>query len=127
MKYIFKQLEDKLFIAERGDAILPGLRFVQSPGHRPDHVTLDIASSGHILHHVADTIVHPFQLLSRDWHSSFDTYPYEAVLIRRKLLDSLASSGALVFASHMPFPGLGRIEVTDEGWRWIPSDSPESV
>lgn len=119
VKYIFEKIGDRLLIVPDKDELLPGLQILPAAGHRPDHVTLKFTAAGQVLHHLADTVIHPFQLLRRGWHSYFDSYPYEAVQIRQRILDDIAVSGALMFASHMPFPGLGRLEMTAEGWRWI--------
>jgi hypothetical protein len=40
---------------------------------------------------------------------------------RRRLVAGALASDALLVASHIPFPGFGRLRQTAEGLRWTPA------
>jgi glyoxylase-like metal-dependent hydrolase (beta-lactamase superfamily II) len=100
--------------------IAPGIRILPAPGHRPGHVAVEIASQGERLWHLADTITHPLFVEHPEWGTGFDSAPDEALATRRRFLALAATEGPLVFLSHFPFPGLGRVAKSLDTYRWSP-------
>jgi hypothetical protein len=54
-----------------------------------------------------------------DWHFEMDDDKDKAVATRKRMLDMLATEKLLFSSFHMPFPGLGWIEKTASGYRWV--------
>jgi hypothetical protein len=52
------------------------------------------------------------------WSPVFDLAPDQAAATRREVPNRAATEKALVLAFHFAFPGLGRVVVEGEGWRW---------
>jgi glyoxylase-like metal-dependent hydrolase (beta-lactamase superfamily II) len=115
-----ERIQGRLEVVPAEAEFLPGLTLLSAPGHRPGHVALSVASEGALLYHLADAVGHPILMEHPSWHWSFDSWPEQAEKDRRRLLGLAAERGALVFASHLPFPALGHVVAEGEGWRWQP-------
>jgi len=119
-------LESRLVLVERNAELLPGLEIVAAPGHSAGHMGLAVASEGQHLLCVADTVFHPLQLEYPHWLPLHDLRPEQALHSRLRLLDRAVAEQALVYASHFPFPGVGRVIAEGKTWRWHPIVLPES-
>jgi glyoxylase-like metal-dependent hydrolase (beta-lactamase superfamily II) len=113
-------LEPRLELVDAGEEFLPGWRIVPAVGHRHDHVVVRISSRGERLWHLADAVIHPLFMDHPGWASTYDSVPARALAAKARLLDRVSSEQALVFASHFPFPGLGRVMPLPNGWAWQP-------
>ncbi len=99
---------------------LPGMRLSPAVGHRHEHSVITISSQGQRLLHAGDALVHPIFITCPDWYSVYDSFPEQAILVKKRLLDQAATEDLLVFGSHMPFPGLGRVRKEKDAWYWLP-------
>jgi glyoxylase-like metal-dependent hydrolase (beta-lactamase superfamily II) len=113
-------IQGRLKVIEAGVEFLPGFQLISVPGHRPGHTALAITSSGEHLLHLADTVGHPILMEYPAWHGYADSRHDQAAKDRFQLLNQAVSQQALVFGSHLPFPGVGRITPQGEGWHWQP-------
>ncbi len=101
---------DMLDFYNDGDAVLPGIEALATPGHTPGHHGFVISSGDQTLINVADAIVNPVISVQRpDWYFGFDAAPDQAVSTRQSLLERLSTENARIFSYHFPFPGLGYI------------------
>ena len=91
-----------------------------APGHTPGHVALAIESEGEMLLHLVDTALDPLHLEHPGWIAEFEFDPLQVVATRRRMFDRAADEGIRVLAYHFPFPGLGWVARSGEGWRWEP-------
>jgi glyoxylase-like metal-dependent hydrolase (beta-lactamase superfamily II) len=114
-------IRDRIDLIDEEMDILPGVRVVPAPGHKPGHATVVVSSNGEKLLCIADTIALPFQLQYPDWRMIFDLAPDKAAATRRQLLERAAKEKTLVHGYHLPFPGLGYVVQEGEAWRWQPS------
>ena len=55
-----------------------------------------------------------------EWHFDMDDDKDKAVATRKRMLDMLATDKLFVASFHMPFPGIGWIDKTASGYRWVP-------
>ncbi len=85
-------------------------------------VTTDykISSQDEQLLHLADAVIHPVLMERRDWVSTYDSMPDQALAVKKRLLDRAAAEEILVFGAHFPFPGLGYVRQRKNGWTWVP-------
>ncbi|MFK7801101.1 MAG: MBL fold metallo-hydrolase [Anaerolineae bacterium] len=116
---VLESIKDRIILIDEGQSIIPGMTVIHAPGHRRDHVAVEIRSGDDILLHVADAWRHPIQLKRRDFYSLFDSYPDILADTMVKLLDRAAETEALVFGAHFNFPALIKIEKDDSGYHWI--------
>lgn len=102
--------------------IVRGVSIVDLTGHTPGHIGVRIEDGGQSLIMVSDMIfpvVHPG---ATDVFFLFEQDRAAAKTMRDRFFPLAASEGALIAATHMPFPGLGRV-VNDRGqMRWQVAD-----
>jgi glyoxylase-like metal-dependent hydrolase (beta-lactamase superfamily II) len=107
-------------LVEEGAEAMPGVRLLPAPGHTPGHIMLEIASGGDRLLCIGD-LIHSLMDFSRpEYYSYMDSDVAMAVKTRTESLARIAESGVLVFASHLVFPGLGRIVKKGGTLGWQP-------
>jgi glyoxylase-like metal-dependent hydrolase (beta-lactamase superfamily II) len=110
---------------EPGVALAPGVEAVALYGHTPGHVGYQISAGGAHLIDMGDTAHSSVISLARpDWAIEYDTDAVQGRRTREAELARLARSGELVFGPHMPFPGVGRVVASGEGYAWRPAPAP---
>jgi glyoxylase-like metal-dependent hydrolase (beta-lactamase superfamily II) len=99
--------------------VAPGVVVRRTGGHTPGHSVVCLASGGDRLTFAGDAVF-PVGFEHPDWHNGFEHDPEEAIRVRFGLLRELAATGALLVATHMPFPSVGRVAVDGGAFRWVP-------
>jgi glyoxylase-like metal-dependent hydrolase (beta-lactamase superfamily II) len=116
------RLYPKLQATEAPHEVTRGVSLIDLTGHTPGHIGVRIEDGGQTLIMASDMVfpvVHPS---GADVNFLFELDRPAAQAMRAKFFPWAAETGALVAATHMPFPGLGRI-VSDQGrLRWQPAD-----
>lgn len=105
-----------------GQEIAPGLSLVDTAGHTPGHVSVLLNSGGAQLLVGGDALVQPvvsFAAPKWRWGSDMDTD--RAIKTRLSLLDRLANETISLVGTHLPWPGLGRVERKDSTYRFVPA------
>jgi glyoxylase-like metal-dependent hydrolase (beta-lactamase superfamily II) len=106
---------------ETGQPVLPGITPVALPGHTPGQVGYEIVSKGQRLIDIGDVAHSAIISLSKpDWTLAWDADKEEAVRTRRKELLHLAITHEELFAPHFPFPGVGQIQKSGNGFKFKP-------
>jgi glyoxylase-like metal-dependent hydrolase (beta-lactamase superfamily II) len=107
---------------EPGAELAPGVTAVALYGHTPGHVGYRISSGGARLLDFGD-VAHSsvVSLAEPDWTTEYDNDALEGKRTRKATLAELASGGELVFGPHMPFPGVGHVAASGEGFVWQPA------
>ena len=102
--------------------VIPGVLAVGTPGHTPGHTSHIVTSGASKVYVQADVTHAPF-LFARHpgWHAFYDHEPAQAEATRRKVYDMLAAEKMLVQGFHYPFPSVGHVEKTADGYREIPT------
>ena len=102
---------------EGEDEVVPGVRFVKTPGHTPGHTSIHVSSGKEQLMISGDTAYVPALCAAHPgWHGVFDQDGPLAETSRRKLLDRVVAEKMLVCGSHFPWPGLGRFAKDGSGY-----------
>ena len=116
------RLYPKLHAIDGEREIVRGVSIVDLTGHTPGHIGVRIADAGQSLIMVSDMVfpvVHPS---ATDVAFLFEQDRAAAQAMRDRFFAQAAAEGSLIAATHMPFPGLGRI-VSDRGqMRWQVAD-----
>jgi glyoxylase-like metal-dependent hydrolase (beta-lactamase superfamily II) len=107
---------------EPGGDLAPGVRAVALYGHTPGHVGYQISSGGAHLLDFGD-VAHSsiVSLAEPDWTIGYDNDAEQGKRTRKATLAQLAHSGELAFGPHMPFPGVGHVVVSGDGYVWKPA------
>lgn len=108
--------------AFEGDVeLVPGITAHAGKGHTPGHTTYFVESRGQKLQLVGDLVhVAAVQMDSPATTISFDNDSRAAYAARKKDFDAAAKGGYLIAGAHLPFPGVGHLQVQGKGYRWIP-------
>ncbi|MET0314755.1 MAG: MBL fold metallo-hydrolase [Hansschlegelia sp.] len=109
------RLYPKLQATEGDQQIARGVSLVDLTGHTPGHIGVRIEDGSQSLIMVSDMlfpVVHPG--MGTDVAFLFEQDRAAAQAMRDRFYPRAAEEGALIAATHMPFPGLGRI-VSDQG------------
>lgn len=108
-------------------AITPFVTSVDLAGHTPGHTGFRIADGGQSLWVIGDAMFSPaFHPAADRVGIVFEEDAAAARAMRTRLFARAAEDGAMLSATHMPFPGLGRI-VRDGGTlSWAPADFPQA-
>ena len=115
-------VRNRLETYDDGDELAPGLRAVAAHGHTPGHMAFALASSDARMLIASDAVPHPVVFFRHpEWLFAFDMDPEPTVAARRALLDRAADEHAAFFASHLPFPGVGRVSRDGGGFRYTPT------
>ena len=101
-----------------GAEVLPGIRFVSTPGHSIDHAAIEIVSDGAVALFSGDTFHHPLEIYAPELVSSFCEFPEAARRSRHMFMDRAVETGATVFTAHFPLSSAGRIERHYDGYGW---------
>lgn len=100
---------------------MPGIKAVAIPGHTPGHTAFEVESGeesiliwGDLIHSMA------VQFSKPDTSIEFDVDQKQAIATRTTLLKDL-SSRTLIAGMHLPFPGIGKVQMHGDGsYSWIP-------
>jgi glyoxylase-like metal-dependent hydrolase (beta-lactamase superfamily II) len=102
---------------EGEDEVVPGIRFVSTPGHTPGHTAFHISLRNEQLIISSDAAYVPALCAAHPgWHGVFDQDPVVAETSRRKLLDRVIADKMMICGSHFPWPGLGKIARDGAGY-----------
>lgn len=114
-------VRDRIVFYKDGQEFLPGIQALSAPGHTVGHTIFMITSQGKSFAYLADLTHHPILLLEKPrMEFSYDTDPKQAAASRVKMLDTLTANKIAVLAYHYPWPGIGHVVKSGEGFHYIP-------
>jgi len=124
---LVKAIQTQVQTFEPGATITPSIASVSLPGHTPGHVGYRITSGNDSLLDVGD-VAHSsiISLAEPDWGMGFDQDSALAKATRRQALADFAKTQQLIFAPHFPYPGIGTVETSGEGFTWHAASLPGS-
>ncbi|MFF5592071.1 MBL fold metallo-hydrolase [Streptomyces althioticus] len=100
---------------------LPGVRAVDQRGHTAGHSGYLFGEGDEPVLFWGDTVhSHTVQLRCPHVSVAIDSDEAGAVGARARVLETVAAHGWWVAASHLPFPGLGRVRRAGDGYTWLP-------
>ena len=108
-------------IERDGLEVAPGVTAVELPGHTPGHTGYKIASGKDQLFIWAD-IVHAaaLQFARPAWGVAFDVDGEAAAATRARVFAETAAGRTLIAGMHIPFPGLGHVAKSGDGYSFVP-------
>ncbi|WP_019833023.1 MBL fold metallo-hydrolase [Sphingomonas sp. PR090111-T3T-6A] len=105
-----------------GTEVVPGITSVPLPGHTPGHSGYEIRSGSAHLLDIGDSAHSSIISLAKpDWTIEYDGDSAQGRTARKALLAKLAASHERIFAPHFPYPGVGFVEKSGDGYRWAPA------
>jgi glyoxylase-like metal-dependent hydrolase (beta-lactamase superfamily II) len=107
-------------LMDDGDTILPGVTVQAVPGHTAGQLAIWLHSEGASAAFTADVFHQPMQIARPGWNSCFCEVPDSAIATRRRLFETAADTGAVLFPSHTGAPHAGRVARAGDGFRFVP-------
>lgn len=92
------------------------VRLIATPGESPGHHIVRISSQGQTLYCLGDLYHHPAEIEHPSWMSVWDDVTAN-IASRSAFAEAALADNALLVAAHIP--GIGRLERTATGVRWI--------
>ena len=122
---ICEPLAERSTFIKPGDEVVPGIRAIDAAGHSPGLMAFHVESDGKRFVITADTMTQYVMAVQRpEWHFEMDDEKDKAVATRKRMLDMLATEKLFFASFHMPFPGIGWIDKTASGYRWVAHGYP---
>lgn len=123
IKQSLEPVHDVVELYQAGAEIVPGLTTLAAEGHTPGMVSFLLQSGAEQVLLTADLAYHPVVNINHPWRPGPDRDKDTALASRRRIFDMAATDKLLVLGFHYPFPGLGRLLKTDDGWyAWVPEN-----
>jgi glyoxylase-like metal-dependent hydrolase (beta-lactamase superfamily II) len=114
-------LADRSTFLKPGDEVVPGITAIDVAGHSPGLMAFHIESDGKRFMVTADAATQYVMAVQRpDWHFAMDDDKEKAVASRKRILDMLATDKLPFVSFHFPFPGIGYVDKTQGGYRFVP-------
>jgi glyoxylase-like metal-dependent hydrolase (beta-lactamase superfamily II) len=120
-------LSGKINSVDPGIDIIPGIQYLDTPGHTMGHASVLISSGAEQLFYTGDVFHNIMQLARPDWYVRFDHFPQRACEARIKVINRILSTNTKVFACHFPFPSIGNIIKKDDGFSWQPLEEAKDI
>jgi glyoxylase-like metal-dependent hydrolase (beta-lactamase superfamily II) len=116
----FTSIQDRFIPWGEDKDIVPGIRFTAMPGHTPGNAIVVVTSGKKQLLAVGDLLHEVAEFTKPDLWSYWDTFPEEATRNRATVIARAVETHALVFCTHLTFPGLGYIVKKGGTLDWEP-------
>ena len=98
--------------------VTSGITVKPAPGHTPGIIVVEVSSRDETLIYTSDIIIHQAHIEHTDWIPSFETDHEAAETSRRSLIEDAHSRNLLLFVPHISTT-LGRVGLSDSGYKWI--------
>jgi glyoxylase-like metal-dependent hydrolase (beta-lactamase superfamily II) len=108
-----------LQLIDQETEIVPGVTMIPAPGESKGHHVVRVESGGEIFFALGDLFHHATEIPHDDWAPANRDLP-AMLASRQRIMPECASTGAICVFAHEPFPAWGRIEQSDDGYRWQP-------
>jgi glyoxylase-like metal-dependent hydrolase (beta-lactamase superfamily II) len=102
-------------LIDDGATIAPGMTALNSPGHTPGHMVLEVESDGDTALFTGDILHHPMQIARPDWNSVYCEDRVAAADTRRRILERASANGARIVPAHFGAPHSVFVERRDDG------------
>lgn len=103
-------------LVEDGYQISDRLAVHAAPGHTPGNIVMQLTEPNGRATFCGDVIHHPIQVYAPHWNHMADEHPDVARPTRRRLLESCAETGSLLFPTHFGAPHVVAIRNEADGF-----------
>jgi glyoxylase-like metal-dependent hydrolase (beta-lactamase superfamily II) len=108
---------NRLDLIEGSQSVAPGVDYLPAPGESPGHGLYRVESEGEVLYVLGDLFHHPAEVTHLDW-APVRRDRARLRESRQMLIDRALAENALLLATHLPFPGLGRLRRNGDTTTW---------
>lgn len=108
-------------LAQADLEVVPGLDYLAAPGETVGSAVVRVAGSEGPVYYVGDLVHVAAELAHPDWYLGMAD-PAVLATTRRRLVDVFLREGAVVVATHHPFPGALRLRAEDGVIAWADAE-----
>ncbi len=118
-----ERINKKLETIKPGQEISTGIHVLDTSGHTAGHMCVELFAGRDGVVILGDALTHPIVSFAHpDWMPAADHHdPQRAAVVRKALLDKLATDRQRVIGFHLPFPGIGIVERSGSSYRFVPA------
>ena len=113
-------VKDRVTLVKPGDDIVTGLRVLDTAGHTPGHISLELAGGEGLIITGDAATNHIVSFENPGWKFGFDMHHDVAISNRKALLDRAAKDRIKLMGFHWADPGVGYAERKDNAYRFVP-------
>jgi glyoxylase-like metal-dependent hydrolase (beta-lactamase superfamily II) len=113
-------IQDQISLVDDTYEVTDGVRLLPARGHTLGGVLIEVASGKDRMLCIGDLIQSQIEFTLPGFYSFLDSAPGDALTLRTDGLSRMAKAGTLIFACHMPFPGIGRFVKAGGVLGWQP-------
>ena len=101
--------------------VAPGITSIFTPGHTPGHMSFVVASGAKKMLVQSDVSNVPSLFIKHPtWQAVFDNDPAQTIETRKKFYDMASAEKMIVSGYHFPYPCVGHVEKTANGFEMVP-------
>jgi glyoxylase-like metal-dependent hydrolase (beta-lactamase superfamily II) len=114
-------IKDRVVMLRPGDDIVTGLRALDTAGHTPGHLSLEMAGGEGLIisADAATNEIASFQHPKSRF--GYDMIPELAIMNRTRLIERAAADRIKLLGYHWTYPGIGFAERKGNGYRYVPA------
>ena len=119
---ILNKIRPKTIFIKGKDIMFNNIKIEEVPGHTPGQLAFLISDKNNTIKikHIADVVHSPIIVRYPEFGIKYDINFNEAVQTRLKILEEAYQKKQLIFATHLPWPGIGYIDKKDDRYLWTP-------
>lgn len=121
----YVKIPEKIDLVEDNTEIIPGIKLLLAPGHTPGSSMFELTSGNQQLLCIGDLIHSFIEFKYPEYYIMLDVEPKKALEMRNRVFSQAAKSDTVLFVSHFPPPGLGRVVKNVELFGWKPLNTGE--
>lgn len=114
-------ISDRVVMLKPGDDIVTGLRVIDTAGHTPGHISLEMTGGDGLIISADAATNEIASFLHPKSRFGYDTNPELAIESRARLIERAASDRTKLLGYHWTHPGLGYAERVGAGYRYVPA------
>jgi glyoxylase-like metal-dependent hydrolase (beta-lactamase superfamily II) len=115
-------IAERMTMATPGTEVVSGIRMIDTAGHTPGHMSVEVESNGNGLLVLGDAATHAYLSFEHpDWEFGRDQDRASAARSRARILDRAATDRIAIAGYHLPFPGVGYVQRAGTGYRFLPA------
>ncbi|RDJ27228.1 MBL fold metallo-hydrolase [Bosea caraganae] len=112
-------VKDRVTLVKPGDEIVSGMRVLDTAGHTPGHISLELAGGAGLIITADAATNHLISFEHPDWRFGFDLQSDLAIANRKRLVDRAANERLKLLGYHWAYPGVGYAERNGSAFRFV--------
>lgn len=114
-------IADRVVLHDGESELAPGVNLVPLPGHTPGHSGVRVTGGDQELLIIGDAVIsETLQFSNPNISYALDGNADQAIATRCDLLRDAADKGKTLAATHFAFPGIGKVEVNEDAFAFLP-------